>query len=67
MTSKRKPQAPHAIMSLSRVNATNLSDPTSRAAYIEARRHPDLHSVAPDLAVHYRKFWNENGSAREPN
>jgi len=67
MASNRKPQAPHAIMSPSRVNATNFSYPASRAAYIEARRHPDLHSAAPDLAVHYRKFWNENGSARKPN
>jgi hypothetical protein len=47
--------------------AINFSDPTSRAAYIEARRHPDLHSVAPDLAAHYRKFWNESSSARKPN
>jgi Matrixin len=40
--------------------AINFSDPTTRAAYIEARRHPDLRSVAPDLAAHYSRFWNEN-------
>jgi hypothetical protein len=43
--------------------AINFNDPTTRAAYIEARRHPDLGSVAPDLAAHYRKFWNEHGSS----
>jgi hypothetical protein len=43
--------------------AINFKDPATRAAYIEARRHPDLHSVAPDLAAHYRKFWKQNGSS----
>ncbi len=47
--------------------AINFSDPTSRATYIQSRRHPDLGSVAPDLAAHYHKFWKENGSARRPN
>jgi len=47
--------------------AINFSDPASRAAYIEARRHPDLRLVAPDLAAHYRKFWHENASAINPN
>ncbi|MBV8362816.1 MAG: matrixin family metalloprotease, partial [Deltaproteobacteria bacterium] len=42
--------------------AINFDDPATRAAYVEARRHPDLRSVAPDLAAHYRKFWNENSS-----
>jgi len=41
----------------------DFKNPTTRAAYIEARRHPDLHSLAPDLAAHYRKFWNQNGSS----
>lgn len=40
----------------------NFNDPATRAAYIEARRHPDLRSVAPDLAAHYNQFWNETGS-----
>lgn len=41
--------------------AINFNDPATRAAYIEARRHPDLRSVAPELAVHYEKFWHEHG------
>jgi hypothetical protein len=48
-------------------NAINFGDPSIRAAYIEARRHPDLRSVAPDLATHYRRFWSENGLAAQPN
>ncbi|MBV8053942.1 MAG: hypothetical protein JO071_01735, partial [Deltaproteobacteria bacterium] len=47
--------------------AINLSDPGIRTAYIEARRHPDLRSIAPDLAAHYHKFWNESGSGVKPN
>lgn len=47
--------------------ALNFGDPTIRAAYIEARRHPDLRSVAPDLAAHYRRFWSENSLAAQPN
>ncbi|HJU10818.1 MAG TPA: matrixin family metalloprotease [Candidatus Binataceae bacterium] len=40
----------------------NFANPATRDAYIEARRHPDLHSVAPDLAAHYRAFWKELGN-----
>lgn len=47
--------------------AINFNDPATRAAYIEARRHPDLRSVTPDLAAHYYKFWNENGMGLKPN
>jgi len=47
--------------------AINFSDPAIRTAYVEARRHPDLNSVAPDLAAHYHKFWNESGSGLKPN
>ena len=47
--------------------AINFSDPGIRTAYIEARRHPDLRSIAPDLAAHYHKFWNESGSGVKPN
>jgi hypothetical protein len=39
----------------------NFKDPATRAAYIQARRRPNLQSVAPDLAVHYQKFWHEHG------
>lgn len=35
----------------------NFEDPTVRAAYIQARRHPDPRSVIPQLAAHYRRFW----------
>lgn len=41
----------------------NFKDPAIRAAYIEARQHPDLYSVAPELAAHYQKFWHEHPSA----
>ena len=47
--------------------AINFSDPATRAAYVEARRHPDLRSIAPDLAAHHQKFWNENGSGLKLN
>jgi hypothetical protein len=39
--------------------AIDLSIAATRAAYVEARRHPDLNAVAPELAAHYRKFWQE--------
>jgi hypothetical protein len=42
--------------------ATNFSDPAWRAAYVEARRHPDLRSVAPELAAHYGKFWGNRAA-----
>jgi hypothetical protein len=38
-------------------HALNFDDPATRASYIAARRHPDLHSVLPDLLAHYRQFW----------
>jgi hypothetical protein len=47
--------------------ALNFGDPATRSAYIEARRHPDLGSLAPDLAAHYDKFWNGNSSAPKAN
>jgi hypothetical protein len=46
--------------------ALDFGEPATRAAYIEARRHPDLRSLGPDLAAHYRKFWNESASAHKP-
>ena len=39
----------------------NFKDPAIRAAYIEARQHPALSSVAPELAAHYQQFWHEHG------
>ena len=34
----------------------NFDDPAVRAAYVQARRQPDLRSVIPQLAAHYRQF-----------
>jgi hypothetical protein len=36
-------------------------DPATRAAYIDARRHPDVRSARVELSEHYRRFWR-----REP-
>lgn len=38
----------------------DLNDAATRAAYLEARRHPDLRSVAAQLAEHYRVFWEQH-------
>ncbi|HEV8584546.1 MAG TPA: matrixin family metalloprotease [Methylomirabilota bacterium] len=35
----------------------NFDDPATRAAYIAARRHPDVRSVRAQVTEHYRKFW----------
>jgi predicted Zn-dependent protease len=43
--------------------AINFNDPSTREAYIEARRHPDLRAVEPDLGVRYEQFWKENPRA----
>lgn len=37
--------------------AVDFKDPAVRATYVEARRHPDLHSVRAQLADHYARFW----------
>lgn len=37
--------------------ALNFDDPAVRAAYLQARRQPDLRSVIPQLAAHYRQLW----------
>ena len=50
--------SPESIMCCD-VGALNFEDPATRAAYIAARRHPDLHSVLPDLVAHYRQFWGK--------
>jgi Matrixin len=38
-------------------NSLNFDDPAVRAAYIQARRHPDVRSALDQLAAHYRQFW----------
>lgn len=35
----------------------NFDDPAVRAVYVQARRQPDLRSVIPQLAAHYRQLW----------
>jgi hypothetical protein len=35
----------------------DLGDPAVRAAYVEARRRPDVGSARAQLAAHYERFW----------
>jgi Matrixin len=37
--------------------AVDLTDPAVRAAYVQARRQPDLRSVREQLVEHYERFW----------
>jgi hypothetical protein len=37
--------------------AVDFNDPAARAAYIEARRRPDVRSVREQLVEHYARFW----------
>ena len=37
--------------------AVDLTDPAVRAAYVQARRQPDLRSVREQLVEHYGRFW----------
>jgi hypothetical protein len=37
----------------------DFKDPAARAAYVEARRHPDLRTVEAQLKAHYAAFWKE--------
>jgi hypothetical protein len=38
------------------VGGLNFGDPAVRTTYIQARRHPDVRSVLPQLIEHYRRF-----------
>jgi hypothetical protein len=38
-------------------DSLNFDDPAVRAAYIQARRHPEVRSALDQLAAHYRQFW----------
>ena len=38
----------------------NLEDPATRAAYLAARRQPDVRSVLPQLIEHYQRFWQRS-------
>jgi sugar (pentulose or hexulose) kinase len=35
----------------------DLGDPATRAAYVHARRHPDVRSARAQLAEHYARLW----------
>jgi hypothetical protein len=38
----------------------NFNDAKVRAAYLAARRHPDLRTVIPELRQHYQRFWKKS-------
>jgi hypothetical protein len=38
----------------------DLTDSAQRAAYINARRHPEVRSVERQLADHYARFWRQS-------
>lgn len=46
--------------------SVDFTDPTTREAYVEARRHPDLYSVSGQLRAHYDRFWSGQAGARTP-
>jgi hypothetical protein len=48
---------PASLMCCDR-GAIDLQEPAVRAAYLAARRHPDVRSAAAQLAAHYRRFWS---------
>jgi len=39
----------------------DLRDAGTRAAYVAARRNPDLATVQPQLAAHYERYWRSRG------
>ena len=49
---------PRSLMCCVR-GSVDFNDPAARAAYVEARRHPDVRSVRDQLAEHYARFWRE--------
>ena len=51
------PHAPDVRSVMCCTRGVSLDDPARRAAYIAARRHPDLRSVQPQLVEHYTRFW----------
>lgn len=50
---------PRSLMCCVR-GSVNFNDPAARAAYVEARRHPDVGSVRAQLAEHYARFWRNH-------
>jgi Matrixin len=39
-------------------DAVDFKDPAARAAYVQARRQPDVRSVRHQLVEHYARFWH---------
>lgn len=56
---------PRSLMCCVR-GSVDFTDPTVRAAYVEARRHPDLRSVSAQLRTHYDRFWSGQAGAKMP-
>ena len=50
---------PRSIMCCVR-GSVDFSDPATRTAYIEARRHPSIRSVKEELVRHYEAFWKSH-------
>lgn len=48
---------PRSVMCCVR-GSVDFSDPETRAAYVAARRHPDLRSVKAELVRRYETFWS---------
>jgi hypothetical protein len=56
---------PRSLMCCVR-GSIDFNDPTARAAYVEARRHPDIRSVSAQLRTHYDRFWSGHAGAKMP-
>lgn len=50
---------PRSVMCCTR-GSLNFSDPATRMAYIDARRHPSVRSVKEELVEHYDAFWKSH-------
>lgn len=48
---------PRSLMCCVR-GSVDFNDPLARQAYVDARRRPDIRSVAPQLRAHYDRFWS---------
>ena len=47
---------PRSLMCCER-GAVDLKDPATLAAYVDARRRPDVRSAREQLAAHYARYW----------
>jgi hypothetical protein len=50
---------PRSVMCCVR-GSVNFSDPATRTAYIDARRHPSIRSSKEELVRHYEVFWKSH-------